>query len=107
MAILPPLMPVYGVHADANGIVVRVPPQGLAACTPTKDMMTVALAKSSDAATLLVARKRPDDPIECRNSGPAADIAWSYRELGIDSGQPIRLANPLMPEPPRLSIKPD
>jgi hypothetical protein len=97
--VIPPIIPVYGVHADANGVVLRLPPQGSGKCMPTREMMTVAVAKNRDIATLLVARKRPQDPLECRASGPAADLRWTYSELGLDAGQPFRLANPVVAEP--------
>jgi hypothetical protein len=97
LAILPPLLPVYGVHADTNGVTMRTPPQN--SCTPSRDMMTVAVAKNGDVATLLLTRKHPEQTIECRAAGPAADLRWSYGELGLQTGQPIRLANPVVAEP--------
>jgi hypothetical protein len=90
---LPPIEPVYAVKADRLGVTVRL---GSGACTAKPDM-TVAVAKATARPMLLIARKHPAacPPL----SGPAAQIAWTYEELGLEYGQPFSLANPLVSEP--------
>jgi hypothetical protein len=44
---------------------------------------------------LLVALRHPAQAVECRASGPGADLHWRWDELGLKPGQAFNLANPL------------
>lgn len=93
---IPAITPVYGVKAERDGLTVRVPPVGSGKCTPSRRMMTMAVDKGAAGITLLVA---VNGSPECRASGGAADIRWTYAELGMKAGDPFRFANPLVAEP--------
>lgn len=97
--IIPPVMPVYGVRAAADGVTVDVPPQGSGQCTPRREMLTVAVSKASDGVTLLVTPRHAGQVVECRASGSGADVHWDYGELGLAPGQVFRLGNPLVAAP--------
>jgi hypothetical protein len=93
---IPAIIPVYGVRATREGVIVRVPPQGSGKCAPTRRMMTMAVDRGAGGVTLLVAM---NGNAECRASGGAVDLQWTYAELGLKSGDPFRFANPLTVDP--------
>jgi hypothetical protein len=94
---VPPLMPVYGVSANAQGVTVQLAPS---ACEPKKSDFTVAIARSADRPTILIARRRASSPpAPCKDQPPAIDITWTYADLGLTPGQPFSLANPLVKAP--------
>jgi hypothetical protein len=61
---------------------------------PTRASLTMALDKGAGGVTLLIAAK----PAACRASGGAADVSWTWRELGLNPGELVRIANPLVAE---------
>jgi hypothetical protein len=93
-AILPSILPVYGVRATGAGVAIRVPPLGAGRCTPSRASLTMALDRGSGGVTLLLAAR----PTECRTSGAAADVNWTWQELGLKPGDAVRIANPLIAE---------
>jgi len=93
-ATIPPILLVYGVRAAGDGVTVRVPPLGSGRCTPTRAALTMAIDKGAGGTTLLVAAR----PVECRVSGAAGEVHWTFQELGLKPGDPFRFANPLITE---------
>ena len=93
---VPAIMPVYGVRADSDGVTVRLPPQGPGHCAPRRGPLTMAVDKGAAGVTLLVALS---GNAECRAPGPGGEVHWSYRELGMEPGQPFRFANPIVADP--------
>lgn len=93
-ATVPPIPPVYAVQATGQGITVRVPPLPPGRCTPARALLTMALDKGAGGVTLLLAAR----PAECRAPGAAADVSWTWQELGLKPGEPVRFANPLIAE---------
>jgi hypothetical protein len=93
---VPDIMPVYAVRADGQGVTVRVAPRG---CTPRKGDLTVAVAMSGARPMLLIARKHAAPPAVLCPNAQAADISWSFADLGLDPAKPFSLANPLVVEP--------
>ncbi len=92
---VPPIMPLYAVSANGQGVTVRVPSPG---CALRKADLTVAVGKTARGPMLLIAQKHPDAARECRaNLGPS-DITWTYAELSLEPGQAFTLANPLVGE---------
>ena len=75
---------------------IRAPAQGSAGCTPTRRNLTVAISKETGQVTLLFA---PRGTAECRTKGSAADVRWTYAELGLMPGQGFTVANPLVGAP--------
>ena len=84
---VPPIEPVYAVSASAEGLMLRVASNG---CTRKSDL-TVAVSTAPPRALVLVAHKHADT---CGKPG-AVDIVWSWKELGLEPGQAVNLANPL------------
>jgi len=94
---IPQLMPIYGVTADGRGVTVELAPAG---CSPTKADFTVAISRSADRPTILVARRgRGSSLVLCSGQPAKIDITWSYADLGLTAGQPFSLANPLVMAP--------
>ena len=93
----PAIMPIHGARASSAGVTIRIARQD--GCTPRKSEFTAAVAKTERGALLLIARKHPEAIEECRAPGPAADILWSFEELGLDPGQSVNLGNPLTVDP--------
>ncbi len=93
---LPPIMPVYGVQIDGQGVTVRLPPHG---CNTLKSDFTVAIAKSDTRPLLLIAPKHAQSLVACRSAERAMTLTWTYADLGLNPGQPFSLANPLVAEP--------
>jgi hypothetical protein len=94
---VPALMPVYGVSANEWGVTVQLLPAG---CNSTKADFTVAISKSADRPTILIARRRSANSLVlCKGQPPTVDITWSYDDLGLRPGQPFSLANPLVMAP--------
>jgi len=92
----PLIMVIHAVQADRGGVTIRAPAQGPAACTPTRQNLTVAISKESGLVTLLFA---PRGTAECRAKGSPADVRWTYEELGLIPGQGFTVANPLAAAP--------
>src|ERR1700761_5298690 len=94
---VPPLMTVYGVSAGDSGVTVQLAPAG---CNSTKSDFTVAISRSADRPTILIARRKPAGSLApCAGQPHAIDITWSYADLGLSAGQPFSLANPLVRSP--------
>ena len=94
---VPPLMPVYGVSAGDEGVTVQLAPAG---CDSTKADFTVAISKSVERPTVLIARRRATTaPLACKDQPRTILLAWSYADLGLMPGQPFSLANPLVKAP--------
>jgi hypothetical protein len=93
---VPPLMPIYGVSAGGQGVTVQLPANG---CNLTKSDFTVAISRSAERPTVLIARRRgAGSPVLCKGQ-PRVDITWSYADLGLSAGQPFSVANPLVMAP--------
>jgi hypothetical protein len=95
VAAVPPIMPVYAAWATAQGVTIRVPPLGPERCAPVRGIVTVALDKGEGGATLLLAWRLAG---KC-SPGPAAELSWTWQELGLKPGDAVRIANPLVSEP--------
>jgi hypothetical protein len=94
---VPQLLPVYGVSADERGVTVQLAPAG---CNSTKGDFTVAISKSAERPTVLIARRRATTaPLACKDQPGTILLAWSYADLGLMPGQPFSLANPLVKAP--------
>jgi hypothetical protein len=93
-AVIPPIISINGIRATPQGVTVRVPPLGPGACTPQRTFLTMALDKGAGGVTLLIAAR----PAQCRARGTAADVSWTWQELGLKPGEPVRIANPLVAE---------
>jgi hypothetical protein len=94
---VPELLPVFGVSADEKGVTVHLAP---VACNSTKADFTVAISKSADRPTVLIARRRATTaPLHCRDQPSAILVSWSYDDLGLKPGQPFSLGNPLVRAP--------
>lgn len=92
----PPLLPVYGVSAGGKGVTVQLPAVG---CNLTKSDFTVAISRSAERPTILIARRRAVSTLLLCKGQPMVDITWSYADLGLSPGQPFSLANPLVMAP--------
>jgi hypothetical protein len=94
---MPQLMPVYGVSANGQGVTVELAPSG---CNSTKADFTVAISRSTDRPTILIARRgRGGSLVICKGQPAEVGITWSYADLGLSAGQPFSLANPLVMAP--------
>ena len=94
---VPQLMPVYGVSANGQGVTVQLAASG---CNATKADFTVAISKAADRPTILIARRsRASSLVLCKGQPSTVDVTWSYADLGLSSGQPFSLANPLVMAP--------
>ena len=93
---VPAIMAVYEVRADRDGVTILAPPQGLGACTPTRQNLTVAISKEAGGTTLLFA---PRGTAECRARGGPAEVHWRYEDLGLKPGDAFSVANPLVMAP--------
>jgi hypothetical protein len=94
---IPQLMPVFGISAGDRGVTVQLAPAG---CNPTKSDFTIAISKSADRPTILIARRNRANPLVlCKGQPASVDITWSYADLGLSSGQPFSVANPLVGAP--------
>ncbi|HEY4030167.1 MAG TPA: hypothetical protein VGM25_07475 [Caulobacteraceae bacterium] len=92
---VPPLMPIYGVSVGGQGVTVQLP----AGCNLTKADFTVAISRSADRPTILIARRgRAGSLVLCPRQ-PGIDVTWTYADLGLSAGQPFSLANPLVKAP--------
>ena len=92
-----PLMPVYGVSTDGEGVTVSLQPDG---CNTLKSDFTVAISKSAERPTVLIARRsRAGSLVACKTQPHAIAITWTYSDLGLRPGQPFSLANPLVMAP--------
>ena len=89
---IPPIEPVYGVSVTKAGITVRMASNG---CTRKSDI-TTAVSTAPPRPLVLIARRHPD---ACKGPPGAAEIVWSYEDLGLKPGQAFSLANPLVAEP--------
>jgi hypothetical protein len=94
---VPPLMPVYGVSADSQGVTVQLQPGG---CNALRADFTVAISKAADRPTILIARRNATRSlVACKALPRTVAITWSYEDLGLKPGQPFSLANPLVMAP--------
>lgn len=94
---VPPLMPVYGVSTDAKGVTVSLQPAG---CNTLKSDFTVAIAKSAERPTILLARRSSASSlVVCKAQPHVVAITWTYDDLGLKPGQPFSLANPIVMAP--------
>ena len=94
---VPPLMPVYGVSTDGQGVTVQLKPAG---CTASKSDFSVAVSKAADRTTILIARRAGAGSLTACTAQPrSVVIMWSYDDLGLKPGQPFSLANPLVMAP--------
>ncbi|HYF23143.1 MAG TPA: hypothetical protein VD929_07075 [Caulobacteraceae bacterium] len=88
---LPQLEPVHAVQADGERLEVRVRSNG---CTD-KSSFSVDVRRDGPEAVVALHRVRRDlCRAYFRNGVP---LAWSYDELGLREGTPVRLANPIAP----------
>ena len=90
----PPLIPLSGVSTNDQGVTVS-----LESCGAQKSDFTVAIAKSVERPTILIARRTASNLIACDVRSSRIVISWTYAELGLKLGQPFSLANPLMMPP--------
>ena len=94
---VPQLLPVYGVSADDRGLTVQLTPIG---CNSTKADFTVAISKSAERPTVLIARRRATtSPLACKDQPRTILVSWTYADLGLKPGEPFSLANPLVKAP--------
>jgi hypothetical protein len=94
---VPPLMPVYAISTDGQGVTVQLQPAG---CNTLKSDFTVAVSKAVDRPTILFARRRAVGSLDaCKALPRAVTVTWSYDDLGLKPGQPFSLANPLVMAP--------
>ncbi|MEI9891188.1 MAG: hypothetical protein WDN45_12035 [Caulobacteraceae bacterium] len=88
---VPDIEPVYGAVVSGQTLTVRV----AGACTKKSDL-TVAVGKNPPRPLILIARKHPGG---CQTAAGQAEIVYRLEDLGLKSGEPFSLANPLVGEP--------
>ena len=93
---VPPLMPVYAISTDGQGVTVQLQPAG---CNTLKSDFTVAVSKAVDRPTILFARRRAVGSLDACKALPRKAEKHSY----VVEGVPDTLAVVLLraPKPPR------
>lgn len=85
----PGLEPLLGVNAGASGLTLRVRSNGCAA----KADFVFRVDRQAGQAVVAFARRRLET---CKGTPSAADLAFSYEELGLTRADRIVIANPVL-----------
>ena len=84
----PTVETIHGAKVDARGLTLRV---GSSGCT-AKDSFRLTVKGSPWRPKVTAMRVRPD---YCKAMFRIVEFTWSYRELGVRRGAPIRVMNPV------------
>ena len=88
------LEPVYAISAAPTGLTLRVASSG---CT-TKSDFAFYVRRVSGQTTVAFGRQQAER-CKPRGAGGHVDLIFSYAELGVGTGTPLTLLNPLTAEP--------